>query len=64
MSVDPILSPSARIASGGGPIHTILFFVAASSSGSRSFSLACPQPGQTACTPVRSAMSTISRMLA
>lgn len=40
--VDEILSPSERMAEPGGPMKMILCFDAASDSGSRGFSDACP----------------------
>ena len=59
-----ILSPKLRIALPGGPMKTILFLLAAKLSGKRGFSDACPHPAQTACTPARSAMSTMRSTLA
>ena len=62
--VDEILSPSARIAVPGGPRNRIRGSRRASISGSRGFSDACPQPAHTACTPARSAISTINSTFA
>ena len=57
-----ILSPKTAMTGAVGPMNVMP--AAAHAVGSAGFSLAWPQPGQTASTPMRLAMSTISFTLA